>query len=121
MHELAICQSVIDQVARIAAEHHARSVGVIRLRIGPLAGVEPELLAQAFPLAAAGTPAEHAVLETEIIPIRVRCRRCGAESEATVNSLICSACGDWKTQILSGDEMLLASVELETVEEPDHV
>ena len=127
MHELAVCQSVISQVERIAAEHGARGVSLVKLQIGPLSGVEPALLAQAFPIAQAGTVAEGATLELETLPIRIRCRTCGAESSATANKLICGECGDWHTDIISGDEMLLASLELITdsrntpPKEPAHV
>ena len=99
--------AVIDQ-------HHASSATAIRVRIGPLAGVVPELLATAFPLAAADSRMEHAQLEFTHAPIQVHCQTCGAETEAAMNRLICGACGDWHTQILSGDELLLESVELET-------
>jgi hydrogenase nickel incorporation protein HypA/HybF len=44
----------------------------------------------------------------------VRCETCGAESVALPNRLVCGACGDWHTRLVSGDEMLLASVELTT-------
>lgn len=30
-----------------------------------------------------------------------------------MNRLLCGACGDWHTRIISGDELLLESVELE--------
>ena len=82
MHELAVCQGMLDQVTRIAAEHNAVGVSHIRLRIGPLAGVEPGLLQQAFPLACAGTLAEAAELAIETAAIRVRCETCGEETEA---------------------------------------
>ena len=75
--------------------------------------MEPDLLQRAFPIAAAGTVADHAQLVLDTVPIRVRCESCGAESEAAPNRLLCGACGDWHTQLLSGDEMLLASVELD--------
>jgi hydrogenase nickel incorporation protein HypA/HybF len=84
------------------------------VRIGPLAGVVPDLLSTAFPLAAAGSRMEHAVLDLVDAPIRVRCQTCGAETEAAMNRLICGACGDWHTQVISGDDLLLESVELET-------
>jgi len=98
---------VIDQ-------HGATQASLIRVRIGPLAGVVPELLAIAFPLAAAGSRMEHAELDFTHAPINVHCQTCGADTEAAINRLICGACGDWHTQILSGDELLLESVELET-------
>lgn len=113
MHELAICQALIDQVESIARERHALRVLSIVVRIGPLAGVEPGLLRSAYALASAGTLAERASLVLEDCPVRVRCRTCGAESDATNNNLSCRACGHWQTEVLTGDELLLASLELE--------
>jgi hydrogenase nickel incorporation protein HypA/HybF len=112
VHELAVAQALVEQVNTVIDQHGAAQASVIRLRIGPLAGVVPELLASAFPLAAAGSRMEHAELEFAHAPIRVRCRTCGAETEAAMNRLTCGDCGDWHTQILSGDELLLESVEL---------
>jgi hydrogenase nickel incorporation protein HypA/HybF len=116
MHELSVCQGLLDQVSGIARQHQAIGVKRIRLRIGPLSGVEPQLLAQAFPLASAGSIAEHAELEIETLAVRVRCATCGAETDAAANRLVCGACGDWHTQLISGDELLLVSVELSTAD-----
>jgi hydrogenase nickel incorporation protein HypA/HybF len=114
MHELSVCQGLLDQVARVAAAHGAAGVKNIVLRIGPLSGVVPSLLAQAFPLARAGTVATDAALTIEELPVRVRCDACGAETEARPNRLLCGECGDWRTQLIGGDELLLARVELTT-------
>jgi hydrogenase nickel incorporation protein HypA/HybF len=112
MHELSVCLSLLEQVERIAREHGADRVERILLRIGPLSGVEAPLLANAYPLAAAGTIAEHAALEIESAPVRVHCTECGAETEAAPNRLLCGRCGAWQTRLVSGDEMLLANLEL---------
>ena len=114
MHELAVAQALVEQVDAVISRHSATPASLIRVRIGPLAGVVPELLATAFPLAAAGSRMEHAVLDLVAAPIKVRCQTCGAETEAAMNRLVCGACGDWHTQVVSGDELLLESVELET-------
>ena len=42
----------------------------------------------------------------------LRCRSCGTESTATVNCLLCAACGNWQTELARGDELLLLKVEL---------
>jgi hydrogenase nickel incorporation protein HypA/HybF len=112
MHELSVCLSLLDQVERIAREHGADGVERILLRIGPLSGVEAPLLRNAYPLAAAGSVAEHARLDIETAPVRVRCSACGAETDAAPNRLVCGQCGDWHTRLISGAEMLLASLEL---------
>ena len=72
----------------------------------------PELLQQAFTIARAGTLAAQAKLVTEEQPLRVHCSRCGAESDVDINRLVCASCGDYRTRVISGDELLLASVEL---------
>jgi hydrogenase nickel incorporation protein HypA/HybF len=117
VHELSLCQGLIDQVESLARVHSARAVTRIDVQIGPLSGIEIPLLKQAFIFARAGTVADNAALETESLPVRVHCKTCSAESEAAPNRLICGYCGDWHTELISGDEMLLTSVELELEEE----
>jgi hydrogenase nickel incorporation protein HypA/HybF len=113
MHELAICQALIRQVTELADERSAVSVSDIHVSIGPLAGVEPQLLQNAFPIAAAATIADGAVLHIEDMAVRVYCPDCDVESEVAVNRLLCGQCGGWQTRLVSGDELLLARVELE--------
>ncbi|MDR3392544.1 MAG: hydrogenase maturation nickel metallochaperone HypA [Sulfuriferula sp.] len=114
MHELAVCQALVNQTVDIALQNAAQGVAVITLHIGPLSGVEPALLVSAFPLAAAGTVAADAQLVIMPQPVRVRCRTCGADTEATPNRLLCGICGDYHTQLIAGDELLLANLELIT-------
>ncbi len=113
MHELAICQALMNQVENIAAERNASSVVSIVIGMGPLSGVEAQLLKHAYPVASAGTVAEGAELVIENLPLRVSCTQCGAESDVLPNKLLCKACGDWRTTVISGDELMLMSVELE--------
>jgi hydrogenase nickel incorporation protein HypA/HybF len=117
MHELAICQALIGEVAAVARSRRAMYVSDIYVSIGPLSGVEQPLMRSAFPLAAAGTVANDAALHLTEVPIRVRCTSCGLESDASVNRLVCRHCGDWRTTVLSGDELLLERVVLESTEE----
>ncbi len=118
MHELSVCLALMSQVERIAAEHRARRVEKIVLQIGPLSGIEPALLRNAFPLAAAGTPAQDADLVIEHSVIVVECTGCGARTEAKPNRLICGDCGDYKTRLVSGEEMTLVSLELDLEQAP---
>jgi hydrogenase nickel incorporation protein HypA/HybF len=115
MHELAICQALVSQVNEIARSRAAR-VHAVRVGLGPLAGIEPRLLAAAYPLAGAGTAVEGSRLAIETTLLRVRCRACEAETTPLPNRLVCGACGDWRTDLVTGDEMLLLSVELDVPE-----
>ncbi len=114
MHELAVCQDIITQVERIARENNAVAVYRITLEIGPLSGVEAVLLEAAFPIASAGTVAEKSKLEITEIPVKVTCNSCQKTSTVTTNNLTCRHCGDWQTQLVSGDEMVLKRIEMDT-------
>ena len=112
MHEMSICQGLMDQVERIAMEQGASRVDRIVLSIGPLSGIEPVLLRRAYEVACLQTVAENADLEIETGGIEVECRSCGAKGEAEVNRLLCPACGDWKVNLVKGDELLLLRLEV---------
>lgn len=119
MHEFSICRGLLDQVAAIAREHRARAVVSMRLGVGPLAGVEPGLLDRAFSVARCGTIAESAELIVETSRVEVRCRACARVSEVRANRLSCAHCGDFRTDVIAGDELILISVELECDDEAD--
>ena len=112
MHELAICQALMEQVERIGREQRAQYVESIQLGIGPLSGVEPRLLEQAFYIARAGSIADQATLVIESTPVRVSCKQCGAQTDVLPSRLLCGQCGDWRTTLISGDEMYLQNIEL---------
>jgi len=116
MHELSVCLSLLREVERIARENKAGRVTRIVVTVGPLSGVEPDLLRNAYPLAVAGTIAEDAEFQVDVSGIVVQCSQCGAESPAKPNRLVCGDCGDYRTALLSGDEMILQSVELDELD-----
>lgn len=120
MHELSVCMQLVRQVESLAGEHGAIGVERLVVQIGPLSGIEPELLERAYPLAVSGTMAAGAELVLERLPIRVRCTACSVESEATMSNLACPACGEWRTELVSGRELILKTVEFR-VEEENHV
>ena len=112
VHELAIFQALMEQVERIAQEERADQVLSIHLAIGPLSGVESRLLEQAFSVARAGSIAASAELVIESMPVQVRCKQCDQLTKALPGRLVCGACGDWRTRLISGDELELRHVEL---------
>lgn len=111
MHELSICTALLRRVQALAADLAGR-VSAVHVRAGPLSGVEPDLLVQAFRVARAGSKASMAELIIERAPVRIRCLECACEAETMSNVLTCPACGSELTQLLSGDELLLTGIDL---------
>jgi len=117
VHELSLCDDLLSQVVTIAAQNNAQSVESITVQIGDLSGVEPILLESAFDLIKVGSVAEQAQLIIQSSPVTVFCRECGAESEVAVNNLLCYACHSHETDVIKGDELILASVALNCAEQ----
>ena len=65
MHEMSLVRGLLRQIEDLAGRNQARRVSVVRLKLGPLAHIEPEHLREHFVDAARGTPAESARLEIE--------------------------------------------------------
>ena len=114
MHELSVCMSLLDQVQAIAAERNASRVTRIELTVGPLSGIEIDLLENAWPMAAADSIADDCEFVVTPTAIVVRCSQCETESEAAANNLVCPACGHHGTSVVSGEEMILQRLELES-------
>lgn len=112
MHELSISNALLEQVACLVAQHGAAGVSLITLRLGPLSGVEPQLLRAAYMQSRTETFAEDADLVIVTATVRIFCQECAAIGDATPDRLTCGTCGSSHTRLLSGDEMLLESVDL---------
>jgi hydrogenase nickel incorporation protein HypA/HybF len=65
MHEMSLLRGLLNQIESIARKHSASRVTVVRLKLGPLAHIEPEHLREHFVQAARGTVAASARLEIE--------------------------------------------------------
>jgi hydrogenase nickel incorporation protein HypA/HybF len=112
VHELSICEAMLTQLRNLVTAHGALGVRTIRIQVGELAGVEPELLKRAFSVACAGGCAAEAALSIEVLPVVIRCLHCEVESTALPNRMCCPNCGANRVQVVSGEQLLLRQVEL---------
>ena len=117
MHELSIIAGLFETLLEQARAHNAREIVSVRLKVGLLSGLVPELLASAFDMYKKKTIAENAVLEVETVPLGVRCRTCGAESRTEDFILACPACASADLEIVRGTEIFLEKIELEIDED----
>ena len=111
MHEWSIVRSLLDEVELCARARGARCVHRLHLRVGQLSGVETQLLETAYATFRQGTLCAAADLEIEPAPARWACPRCQAEL-APGSGLCCGRCGA-AARLESGDEIVLARIEME--------
>ena len=114
MHELSIAQALVEQVQSIATNEHSK-ITTITVSIGTLSGVDPEALDQAFTIAVDDTPLKDSKLQIEKNPARVICHSCNKESSPDFPFFACQHCNSFDFEIISGRDLLLKSIELESL------
>jgi len=113
MHEFSLCQNLLRQVEKVAAEHPQAEVKRIHVQIGPLSHITAQQLIDTFAIVSAGSRVAGAELHTETIPLRVSCPDCGTESDVEAAHMACPTCGGQDTRVVSGDDLIVTHVELQ--------
>ena len=109
MHELSLCRAIAD-----TARDHAdgRRVSTVVVRIGHLRQVVPDTLRFCWGIVVEGGEFEGAELVIEHVPAVVACRTCGARTTIERPVMRCSLCDSTDVDLESGDEFLVASIDV---------
>jgi len=113
MHEMGIANSILDGVAAELRRRPGSRALKVGVRVGELAGVDPDALSFAFQALTLDTPLAGLTLDIEYRAPRSRCRDCGREFEVRNFELMCPGCGGTNAECISGDEMEFAYLEVE--------
>ena len=113
MHEESLMRSLLRQVDELAQQHHAVSVEEIEVEVGPLSGVEPLLLQDAFERLKAEFSWPHAELAVLQVGLDILCTGCQSESQLQDFHFVCPECGSTSLQILRGDVFRLLNVRMQ--------
>ena len=109
MHELSICTSL----AAIVTDHaDGRSVRRVHLDVGHLRQVVPDTLRYSWDIVATEPPLAGSELVINHIAAVLRCRNCDVETTIDVPVFRCSSCGSVETDVVSGQELLVRSLDL---------
>jgi len=116
MHELGIAASVLQEAQQEAQRHPGTRLRKIKVRVGELSGVNPEALSFSFEVLVRDAGLEPLELEIETCPRQQRCPACQQTFRVAEYDLRCPGCGTAETEFASGDELELASLEMEDYE-----
>jgi hydrogenase nickel incorporation protein HypA/HybF len=111
MHELSLVQALFSEVERQLASHPRATVNALHIRVGELAGVDPELFQGAYEVCRAAGPLSRAELKLSFEPAAWTCPSCQADfSRGQV--LTCSRCGT-PARLARGGDIILDRIEAE--------
>ena len=117
MHELSLAENIIDIVRRSVPADELEEVRIVRLKVGALSGVVADSLDFCFTAISAETPLAKARLAIEQIPFAVLCNSCQKTFVNDIGYVVCPDCGGVETTVVSGRELQVTEIELDTEEE----
>lgn len=112
MHEMSLCEGVVQILEDEARRHRFSGVTRVRLEIGALAAVEPEAMLFCFDAVTRGTLAEGAVLEIVPVAATAWCFDCSRSVPIASRLDACPLCGGDRLKPTTGDEMRVKDMEV---------
>ena len=113
---------MMESVARLALaeaqQRGAEAVIAIHLRVGSLAGVDPDALRFAAQVVLAHGLAAKARLEIELVIAQAWCSPCAALFDLEAGLSLCPRCGASSGELRCGRELELAALELLLPDQP---
>ena len=122
MHEFAFAYDIFKVAEATAIKHGAKKITEVLIEIGELTLIVPDMLRRSFEMAVAGSIAEGAYLNIDILPGHVKCRECNKtssvtlseESQLTGNQLFrCRHCESPNTEIIDGKKANVKNIKIE--------
>ena len=114
MHEMGLAIEIRRLAREAVAGRGPGRIEIVRVAVGELSAVEPDLLKFAWEAAAAGTEEAASKLEVDFRPARQTCQVCGEIAGRAPGSWLrlCPRCGDPLT-VSGGDDLDVLSVVFE--------
>lgn len=113
MHEMSLCEGIMQVIENEAKTQNFKKVKQVVLDIGVLSGVEIQALEFAFDVIMKGTIAEKAILKINHIKAQAWCMYCAETVTISQRYDPCPSCGSYQLQVSSGDEMKIKELEVD--------
>ncbi len=114
MHELSIAQDIVEIVNRNVPVNELKDVRTVNIKIGEMSGVVPDSLEFCFQAITSETQLKDARLLVEHVPFVVFCNSCRKNFTNNTGIRICPSCSGSDTSVISGIELEVTEIELNT-------
>ena len=110
MHELSICQSILNTIENELDIKELENIREIHLKVGMLACIEPEILKNVFQFIKADTAFQNSELFIEVVDVSAECKNCGNTFKVEKYIFVCPLCGEPASNITEGRELLISKI-----------
>ena len=113
MHEVSLVRSLIAQAIDAVNPVLPAGIRTVRVSVGPLTGVEPLLVKQAFDTLKTSAGLPECGLEIDEQTLEADCLNCASAFEVLNFDFRCPACRSSSVRITQGDEFRLLSIDVD--------
>nr|WP_321526124.1 hydrogenase maturation nickel metallochaperone HypA [uncultured Cohaesibacter sp.] len=115
MHELSLCQSIIQLTERVANSYDASKVIGVTVELGTAVAIEEDTFRFCFDAVASDTIADGSRLVIDWVNLKLQCRTCETVyfPSSPVIPEPCPRCGSFDTRCLAGREFSVKHIEVE--------
>jgi hydrogenase nickel incorporation protein HypA/HybF len=111
MHEISIANDLSAIVLETARKENLLKVTKVSISFGRLVQIVPEIFEFAFREAVRDSIAVEAELDIEVVEVKMRCLKCGADFQLQDNRFSCNICQSADIDIIQGKELYIKSIE----------
>jgi len=112
MHEMSICEGILDVLKEQARAQNFDTVKRVCLEIGPLSGVEIDALKFGFDVVMRDSIADGATLDIIETEGKAWCFSCGTTIVIGERYDPCPKCGSHQLQVTGGEELRIKELEV---------
>ena len=113
MHEVSICQGIINSLEMELDEGKLDQVREVYLKVGILSCIEPVILNNVFSIMIEDTYLKRAVLYIETVEVLAECGECNKQVKVEKYMFVCPDCGNPLSNIIEGNELRIYKIVLE--------
>ena len=113
MHEVSICQSIVETLEAELEEDQFQNVREVHVKIGVLSCVDPKILSHVFTYIIEGSPFQKSSLHTEFVEVLAACEHCMQNFKVKEYRFVCPECDKPSSTIIEGNELTIYKIILE--------
>ena len=113
MHEVSICQSIVESLQAELEEEQFPNVREVHLKIGVLSCVDPKILAHVFKYVIEESGFDKCSLYTLLVDVLAACEHCNRNFKVENYRFVCPECDTPSSTIIEGNELTIYKIILE--------
>ncbi|KJJ85027.1 Hydrogenase expression/synthesis, HypA [Candidatus Omnitrophus magneticus] len=111
MHEISLAENIVKILEKELLDPEITAVKIVYLEVGYLRYIVPEILETAFLSAPKDEKLKNAKLKIKVLPLIIKCLKCGKETIMDKIELSCAHCSSDDVKLIGGKEFSVKEIE----------